>query len=134
MAKRDRGAAAVEMALILPILLLLVFGIIDFGRMLNTQIKLTEAAREGARAATILNTHSGATSRVATVLGSTPVSVTVSGGHQPCLNALPGTDATVRVEHDFEFVTPFAAIAGLIGGTGPGDFTLSATGVMPCRS
>jgi len=37
-AARDRGAAAVEFALLLPVLLLLVFGIIDFGRALNAQI------------------------------------------------------------------------------------------------
>ena len=46
---RDRGAAAVEFALLLPLLLLIVFGIIDFGRALNAQITLTQAAREGAR-------------------------------------------------------------------------------------
>ena len=45
----DRGAAAVEFALLLPLLLLLVFGIIDFGRALNAQVTLTQAAREGAR-------------------------------------------------------------------------------------
>ena len=45
----DRGATAVEFALVLPLLLLLVFGIIDFGRALNAQITLTQAAREGAR-------------------------------------------------------------------------------------
>ncbi len=46
---RDRGATAVEFALVLPLLLLLVCGIIDFGRALNAQITLTQAAREGAR-------------------------------------------------------------------------------------
>ena len=49
----EQGAAAVEMALVLPLLLLLLFGIIDFGRVLNAQITLTEAAREGARAAAL---------------------------------------------------------------------------------
>jgi Flp pilus assembly protein TadG len=42
---RDRGAAAVEFALLLPLLLLLVFGIIDFGRALNAEITITQAAR-----------------------------------------------------------------------------------------
>ena len=49
----DRGAAAVEFALLLPVLLLLVFGIIDFGRALNAQVTLTQAAREGARMAAL---------------------------------------------------------------------------------
>ena len=47
---RDRGSVAVEFALVLPVLLLIVFGIIDFGRALNAQIELTGAAREGAQA------------------------------------------------------------------------------------
>ncbi len=46
---RDRGAAAVEFALLFPLLMLIVFGTIDFGRALNAQITLTQAAREGAR-------------------------------------------------------------------------------------
>ena len=50
---RDRGATAVEFALLLPLLLLIVFGIIDFGRALNAQITLTQAAREGARLAAL---------------------------------------------------------------------------------
>ncbi|HEX9034611.1 MAG TPA: TadE/TadG family type IV pilus assembly protein, partial [Streptosporangiaceae bacterium] len=45
----DRGATVVEFALLLPVLLLMVFGIIDFGRALNAQVTITQAAREGAR-------------------------------------------------------------------------------------
>ena len=51
----ERGAAAVEMALILPVLLLLVGGIIDFGRAFNAQMTLTQAAREGARMQSLLS-------------------------------------------------------------------------------
>ncbi len=50
---RDRGSVAVEFALLLPVLLLLIFGIIDFGRAINAQITLTQAAREGARLASL---------------------------------------------------------------------------------
>lgn len=53
-AKRlERGAAAIEMALVLPVLILVLGGIIDFGRLFYTQIMLTNAAREGARAGII---------------------------------------------------------------------------------
>ncbi|WP_137122227.1 TadE/TadG family type IV pilus assembly protein [Segeticoccus rhizosphaerae] len=45
----DRGAAAVEMALVLPLLIVLLFGIIDFGRIYTAQIQLSQAAREGVR-------------------------------------------------------------------------------------
>ena len=49
----DRGAAALEFALILPILMLLVFGIISFGMMLTFRQTLSQAATEGARAAAV---------------------------------------------------------------------------------
>lgn len=45
----DAGAAVVEFALVAPVLLVLVFAIIDFGRALYTQNVLTSAVREGAR-------------------------------------------------------------------------------------
>ena len=49
----DRGAAAVEMALVMPLLILMVMGIIDFGRIFNGEIQLSQAAREGARVAAL---------------------------------------------------------------------------------
>ncbi len=49
----DRGAAAVELALILPVLLLLIGGIVDFGRAFFAQIIITNAASEGARAGVV---------------------------------------------------------------------------------
>src|ERR687892_2642184 len=45
----EDGAAAVEMALVLPLLLLLVFGIIEFGFIFNRWITVTHSAREGVR-------------------------------------------------------------------------------------
>lgn len=47
--RQRRGAAAVEMALVTPFLLLLVFGIIEFGQVFYVQLVLTNASREGAR-------------------------------------------------------------------------------------
>lgn len=49
----ERGAAAVEMALVMPLLILMVMGIIDFGRIFNGEIQLSQAAREGARVAAL---------------------------------------------------------------------------------
>lgn len=49
----ERGAAAVEFALIMPILLLLVFGIISYGYMLSFRQAISQAAAEGARAAAV---------------------------------------------------------------------------------
>ena len=47
------GAAAVEFALLLPLLVLLLFGIIEFGVAFNTRIQATNAAREAARQAVV---------------------------------------------------------------------------------
>lgn len=47
---RERGIALVEMALILPILVLLTFGVIEYGWMFMKAHQVTSAAREGARA------------------------------------------------------------------------------------
>lgn len=51
--REERGAAAVEFALVAPLLLLLVFGIISFGFMLSFRQTLSQAATEGARAAAV---------------------------------------------------------------------------------
>jgi Flp pilus assembly protein TadG len=49
----DNGAAAVEFALVMPLLLLLVFGIISYGMMLSLRQTLSQATTEGARAAAV---------------------------------------------------------------------------------
>jgi Flp pilus assembly protein TadG len=129
-APRDRGAAAVEFALLLPLLTLLVFGIVDFGRALNAQITLTQAAREGARMAALgePNVVSG-TQAAAT--GLSPVSVTVTS----CpTGAAAGTNAVVQVSYSFSFVTPVAAIASIFGSSFGSTMTLTARGVMPCET
>ena len=51
--QREDGAAAVEFALLLPLLVLLLFGFIQFGTAFNTRIQATNAAREAARAAVV---------------------------------------------------------------------------------
>jgi hypothetical protein len=51
--KDQRGQAMVEMALILPILLLIIFGTIEFGRIYASDLMINNAAREGARAAAL---------------------------------------------------------------------------------
>ncbi len=45
----DRGAAIVEFAIVVPVLLVLVTGIIDFARMMAVAASLSAAARDGAR-------------------------------------------------------------------------------------
>ena len=128
---RDRGSAAVEFALVLPLLLLLVFGIIDFGRALSAQITLTQAAREGARL-TALGQPNVVSRTQAAAVGLSPVAVTVT----PCpAGAGPSANAVVAAHYLFSFITPVGAIAGLVGGGGFGSpVTLTAQGVMPCET
>jgi Flp pilus assembly protein TadG len=51
--RRDEGASAVEFALVLPILLLLVFGIISYGTLFAQQLALNNGVRQGARIAVV---------------------------------------------------------------------------------
>jgi Flp pilus assembly protein TadG len=122
----------VEFALLLPLLLLIVFGIVDFGRALNAQITLTQAAREGARLAA-LNQPNVVSRTQAAAVGLSPVSVSVTSACPP--GAGPGVNATVVTSYSFSFITPVGAIAGVFGGSGFGSpITLSAHGVMPCET
>jgi len=138
-ANRDRGAAMVEFALLLPLLLLLLFGIIDFGRALNAQITITQAAREGARLAALnLPNVTSRTQAAATGLsgvGVTIVTACPAGPSGPPPPPPPGSaNADVKVSYTFKFITPIGAIARLFGKSGPGSpLTLTADGVMPCE-
>jgi Flp pilus assembly protein TadG len=131
---RDRGTAVVEFALVLPVLLLIVFGIIDFGRALNAQITLTEAAREGVRLAALGYSDAAIQARVAAAApGLSGVTATVTASCPP--GAGPAADAEVDVSYSFSFITPIGAIVGFFGGSGPGGpMVLTAQGVMPCET
>ncbi len=51
--KKRRGAAAVEFAIVAPVFFLMIFGMIEFGRMIMVQQLITNASREGARLAVL---------------------------------------------------------------------------------
>lgn len=116
----DRGAAAVEFALVLPILVLIICGIVDFGRAYNANLALTHAAREAARiwalGGTAAETSTAATTAA---VGLTVTSVTTT-------TCAFGNPTTVTVTADFSFITP------LIQNLSPGLSTLSSNGVMRC--
>ena len=131
---RDRGSAAVEFALLLPVLLLLIFGVIDFGRALNAQITLTQAAREGARLAALGYSTSAVAARAqAAAVGLSPVTVTVTSSCP--VNAGAGVDAIVQASYTFSFITPVGAFAAMFGTASFGStLSLSAKGEMPCET
>ncbi len=51
----EQGASAVEMAIILPLLIMIIFAIFQFGLLFNNYLAITHAAREGARMASVGN-------------------------------------------------------------------------------
>lgn len=125
--RRESGVALIEAAFVLPILLVLAMGMLDFGRAFHTKSLLDQAAREGVRLAVITSPDPGlVTSRVNAILapaGVAATSVTVTG-------PTPGTRLdTVTVTATFSFVTP--GIYALIGGDGYGNtISMSSQCVM----
>ena len=76
----ERGAAMVEFAMILPLLVLLTFGIIEFGFAFNTSSDVSQASRAGGRTAAIFSTDPqleyNAAQAAATALNISPNSIT----------------------------------------------------------
>ena len=114
--RSERAAALVEFAIVLPVLLLLVFGIIDFGRALNTQNNLTAAVREGARRAAVQYP----TVNNQAIRDSVRKYLQPLGGEAPDVrvdqNVFDGTVQSITVAVDrypFRPVTPIAEILGL---------------------
>jgi len=134
----DRGAAAVEFGLLLPLVLLIVCGIIDFGGVLNAQVSLTQAAREGARVAALQDTYDYSEIETRTKDAATSQLVerdNVGVAVDPAAPCPDSDDAVVEVSYPFEFITPIGSLATLFGGPGFGNsIDLSATGVMPCET
>jgi Flp pilus assembly protein TadG len=96
----ERGAAALEFALVLPLLLLLVFGIISYAYMFSVRQALTQAAAEGARAAAVAATGQSATRATAAVneaLDGLDLSCGTEGLTCTPVPATCGTAACMRV-------------------------------------
>ncbi len=116
----DRGAAAVEFALVLPILVLIICGVVDFGRAYNANLTLTHAAREGARVWALGGTGEETTTAATNAaVGLTVTSVATTA-------CTFGSATTVTVTADFSYITP------LIADLSPGLTSLSSNGVMRC--
>ena len=128
--RRERGQSLVEFGLILPIFLLIVFGIIDLGRAVYAYHTINNAAREAGRVAVVDQTfdHIEQTAMDQAVgLGLVAADVTVDWRHvlfpntaNSCAVYLGSNDAVsctaiVRVEYDYTAATPIIGnIVGLI--------------------
>lgn len=119
--RSERGAAAVEFAIVLPVLLTLVLGIMEFGRAYNTQLSLTNAAREGVRVMAISNdpvAAKAATKNAAVSLNPTLVDSNISFSQPSCS---PTQQMTVTISYTLSTITGFA-----------GPFELTGKSVMLC--
>lgn len=103
-ARGRRGQALVEFALVAPLLLLLILGLIDFARAWNVYQVITDAAREGARNAVVQNqtlTEAEVTGIIGAALGRANLdpdatTITITG-----FNSGQGNPTTVRIEYEY---------------------------------
>ncbi len=123
--KNSRGQSLVETAIVLPIILLIIMGIIEFGLLFNNYIIITNASREGARKAAIGGTDSEiiqVVENVTTTLELSRMTISVS----PSLSSRRhGTQVKVEVVYRAGLITP------IIGEFFPGgEAKLTAAAVM----
>ena len=120
----ERGAAAVEFALVAPLLLLMVLGIAEFGRAYHVQTTLSQAAREGVRVMALQNDPAGAVAATrAAAPDLTLTNITVIPSSCVANGTAPAATATVTVTLRLAFATR-------LFGTG---VTLTGRGVMRCN-
>jgi Flp pilus assembly protein TadG len=134
LARAEQGAELIEMAIVTPLLLLLVMGIVDFGFLFQRYVVLTNAAVEGARVATLPGyTAADAQARVQAYVAdggvpgvvnavTTPVTLPGAGG-----GTWPGMQMTVTHVYTLQYIAPIAA---LVGGTSAANVTLTARATM----
>jgi Flp pilus assembly protein TadG len=111
-----RGQALVEFALVLPLLLMLVIGVFEFGRAYNVYQVITDAAREGARTAVVADPSTTQDSVLTTIrnalgragLNSSSATIGLTGWRTGT-----GTPATVTIQfpYTFVFLRPFTRLA-----------------------
>jgi Flp pilus assembly protein TadG len=127
--KREEGAAAIEFALLLPLLMLILFGIIEFGLVLYNQEVITNASREGARYGIVIGSPRPTTGQIQGVvntyltnagLNSGNASINVAGAQ-----GASGSDLTVAVVYPYNFLVLPNFAAGLSN-----ILNLNATTVM----
>ena len=112
------GQSIVEFALILPILLLLVFGVFEGGRVFYAQLMVTEAAREGARAVAVTGDRTQAAIAVNKFAGTFTTTVTPSP-------LVYGQAVAVKVSTTVTIVTPLMSAFFT-----PNPFPVSSTANM----
>ena len=136
----ERGQALVEFVLALPILLVIIFGIIEFASAWRTYQVVTNVAREGARLAITPSGDDAAVSdRIDSLLVQSGLSLTrrtttltCGGAANLCGPGLPGEPDEVQLDylHTFVVLGPVLNLMCANCGSGYGTVTLSARSVM----
>ena len=106
----NRGQALVELALIMPILIMLLFGIIEFGRVFNAYLIVNNASREGARTASVGADNLTIINKVKQTvpnLDQSKLSVEIL----PLSNRKRGEPVTVTVKYSIKLYAPLVDIA-----------------------
>jgi Flp pilus assembly protein TadG len=138
--RSDSGAELIELAIVLPILLIVVAGIVDFGFLFQRFEAVTNAAREGARVAVLPNFNDAdVQERVKQYLDSSGLDRTVSVVPVPTHTTVAlATGATVDVvtvevsyPAQFLYLGPFLQ---MVGGSHTNQIMLRARSVMRSES
>ncbi|MCH8560941.1 TadE/TadG family type IV pilus assembly protein [Nesterenkonia sp. DZ6] len=127
----DRGASAVEFAIVAPILVFMLLGIIAFGHAFHVQSALSNAARDGVRVMALQDTSGGADPRTAardTVIASAAPSANVSAGQ---INITPATCEAAGTSGPGTATVTISYPMQLLGGVG--SVTLTGKGTMRCN-
>lgn len=120
------GAALVEFAVVLPVLVLLLVGLMEFGLLLYDQHVITNASREGARYGIVSRASRRNLTEITAVVDEYCGSRLISfGADAPVTSieptdpsgALFGDDLTVTVTFHYDFLVVPAFVGSLIGGT-----------------
>jgi len=135
--RTERGAALLEMALTLPLLLLVCVGILEFGRAYQTWQVLTNAVREGARVAVLPGVDDAAVQdRVQSYMtsGQLPsanlATIAIDRNRSISIGAGTTSASQVTVNYPFEFMV-LEQIARLVTGTsGSNALNMAASATM----
>ncbi|HEX5940016.1 MAG TPA: TadE family protein [Dehalococcoidia bacterium] len=114
-----------EFALVLPLLLVLLFGVIDFGRALQTYITINNASREGARLGSI-NPDADVEGKVRDTAGNFDTADLTVAVSYPDGKA-SGESVVVDVDYEYSFITPIGSLVDALSG---GSLTLGASSDM----
>ncbi len=132
--QNNRGVAAVELAICLPILIVLVFGSIEVGLLFYNEQVITNASREGARAGIVAGTTNGdiedivenyCNGKLINLNGASGSSELEEGAVTVTWPEVGDEDLTVSVSYDYNFL-----LGSMLGVLGYGDVTLSAQTIM----